>query len=124
VSGDVLVSLLETVVLLDVVKVITTNDDGVLHLVGLDLSLEDTATDGHVSGEGALLVNIVSVDGLLGGLDSETNVAEVTALLASYGLLVGQEDSGLLLEGSLVLKNEEKRKEGRGKKKVNLKRNR
>ena len=32
VSGDSLVTLLKSVVLLDVVKVITTNDDGVLHL--------------------------------------------------------------------------------------------
>lgn len=33
-GGDGLVALLESVVLLDVVKVVTTDDDGVLHLVG------------------------------------------------------------------------------------------
>ena len=34
VSGDGLMALLESVVLLDVVEVVTTDDDGVLHLVG------------------------------------------------------------------------------------------
>ena len=31
-DGDVLVALLETVILLDVVQVVTTDDDGSLHL--------------------------------------------------------------------------------------------
>ncbi len=35
-----------------------------VHLEGLDNSGQDTATDAHITSEGALLVNVVSVDGL------------------------------------------------------------
>merc|ERR1719231_2234763 len=63
-SSNVVVALLETVVLLDVVKVVTADDDGALHLGGLDNALEDTAADRHIAGEGALLVDIVAGDGL------------------------------------------------------------
>jgi hypothetical protein len=45
VSSDVLVTLLETVVLLDVVQEITTDDDSALHFGGLDNSLQDTSAD-------------------------------------------------------------------------------
>ena len=44
VSGDGLVALLETVVLLDVVEVVAANDDGVLHLGG-----DDDAPKGLIS---------------------------------------------------------------------------
>lgn len=44
-SSDVLVTLLETVVFLNVVQKVATDDDGTVHLVGLDDSLQDTATD-------------------------------------------------------------------------------
>lgn len=45
-SRDVLVALLVTVVLLDVVKVVTAHDDGTVHLGGDDEALKDAATDG------------------------------------------------------------------------------
>ena len=45
----VLVALLETVVLLDVVQVVLTDDDGVLHLGGLDRASDQLATDVHVA---------------------------------------------------------------------------
>ena len=47
--GRVLVTLLETVVLLDVVQVVLTDDDGVLHLGGLDRASDQLATDVHVA---------------------------------------------------------------------------
>jgi len=34
-------------------QVISAHDDGSLHLVGDDHALEDAATDGHVTSEGA-----------------------------------------------------------------------
>lgn len=55
-SGDVLVALLVSVVLGDVVEVVTTDDEGTVHLGRDDLSGQDTSTDGNESSEGALLV--------------------------------------------------------------------
>ena len=58
VSWEVVMSLLEPVVLLDVVEVISSQDDGSGHLGGENDTLEDTAADGHVGGEGALVVDV------------------------------------------------------------------
>lgn len=55
-SGEVLVALLVSVVLGDEVKVFAADDDGAVHLGGNDGSGQDTATDGDLAGEGALLV--------------------------------------------------------------------
>ena len=101
------VTLLETVVLLDVVQVMATNDNGAGHLGGDNHTTEDTAADRNVASEGALLVDVGTLDGLLGGLETEANV-----LVPSQGLLAGllaedalsaQKHGVLLLEGSLVL---------------------
>lgn len=74
------------------------------------LLLENLSSDAHVSGEGALLVDVGSLDGLLGGPESHADVSEVTActvLLGTSGsgeeILLVQEDGGLLLEGFFVL---------------------
>ena len=56
VGREVLVASLVTVVLGDVVKVFTADDEGTVHLGGDDLSGEDTATNAHSTGEGALVV--------------------------------------------------------------------
>lgn len=56
VSGEVLVAALVTVVLGDVVKVFTADDQSTVHLGGDDLSGEDTAANAHGTGEGALVV--------------------------------------------------------------------
>ena len=55
-GGEVLVSLLVTRVLRDVVEVLSSDDDGSVHLGGNDGAGQDTATDGDETGEGALLV--------------------------------------------------------------------
>lgn len=55
-GGEVLVALLVTVVLGDEVKVLATDDDGAVHLGGNDGTGQDTAADGDLAGEGALLV--------------------------------------------------------------------
>ena len=49
-------ALLVPVVLGDVVKVFTANDDGAVHLGGHDGAGQDTAADRDHAGEGALLV--------------------------------------------------------------------
>lgn len=39
-------------------EVVSANDDGAVHLGGLDGSRQNTAADGDVAGEGALLVDV------------------------------------------------------------------
>mmetsp|Transcript_19250 Transcript_19250/g.47603 ORF Transcript_19250/g.47603 Transcript_19250/m.47603 type:complete len:205 (+) Transcript_19250:105-719(+) len=106
VSGDVLVSFLVTTVLSDVVQVVSSDNDGSLHLGGHDLSLEDSSTDGDTSSEGALLVDIRSLNGGIGGLDTETNVLDEAHGLGARRLdstLSCYKDGILLLVGLFVL---------------------
>lgn len=104
VSREVTVSLFVTVVLLHVVKIVTADDNGTLHLVRDNNTSEDTSTDGNASGEGALLINVVSSDGLLGSLEAKTNIL-VPASTGTLGddALVVLENGLLLLERTLGL---------------------
>ena len=63
-NGDVLVSLLETVVFLDVVQVISADNHCPVHLHLGDNSSQDAATDRDLTGEGTLLVDVVTLAGL------------------------------------------------------------
>lgn len=55
-SSEVLVALLVTAVLGNVVEVFTADDDGTVHLGRHNTASQDTATDGNLTDEGALLV--------------------------------------------------------------------
>ncbi len=105
-SRDVAVALLVPVVLGHIVQVVTSDDDGTLHLGGDDDALEDLAADGDAGGEGALAVDVVGLDGLLGSLEAKTDVLVVSD---TRGSLLGEqffgveEDVVLFLEGTLVL---------------------
>lgn len=68
VGGQVLVPLLVTRVLGHEVEVLPSDDDGAGHLGRHNLAGEDATTDRDLSGERALLVDVGTVDGLLGGL--------------------------------------------------------
>ena len=105
VSVDVLVTLLETTVLLDVVEVVATDDDGALHLGRDDEPLQDLSTDGNVTGEGTLLVNVVALDRGVGGLDTQTDILHPAHWLhlLGVGALAGDEDGILALVSLLVL---------------------
>ncbi len=108
VSGNVLVSLLETVVFGYIVEVVTAHNDGPLHLGGHNNSSQDTTSNAHITSEGALLINVLSLDGGLGGLVSQTNVlVKSHSLLGSSTQNTGLADiyGGLLLESSLGLMN-------------------
>lgn len=98
-------ALLVTVVLGDEVEVLATDDDGALHLGGDDLTSEDAATDGDITSEGALLVDVVALNGLLGGLEAKTDLLVPAGVLDR--LLAGNlgvlEDTLLLLESFLNL---------------------
>ena len=100
VSDDVCVSLLVSVVLLDEVEVVSSDDDGVSHLVGDDHGSENLSSDADISSEGALLVDVVSLDGLLGGFEAESDLPVVSDSLSSLGeeeLFVVLENTGLFL---------------------------
>lgn len=106
VGGNVLVSLLVTGVLGDEVKVLAADDDGTVHLGGDDSAGQDTATDGDETGEGALLVDVLSLNGGLGGTETQTNilVPPAATLARAPGLALGDKrDVRLLLESTLRL---------------------
>jgi hypothetical protein len=107
VSSNVLVSLLESTVLGDVVKVISADDNGTLHLGGDDESLQNTSSDGNISSKGALLVNEVTLDGCGRSTNSKTNVFHITHWLSSTlgtnGTLTSDENGILGLVSLLVL---------------------
>ena len=70
VARHVLVTLLETVVLLHVMQVVPPDDNGPVHLELDDNSREDSTTDGHIASEGALLVNVGTLTSLSGDLET------------------------------------------------------
>lgn len=74
-------SLFESSVLSDVLEIISADDDGSLHFGGDDHTLKNTTTDGNVSGERALLIDIMTLRGSLGGLETQTNALEITSSL-------------------------------------------
>ena len=93
-------------VLLHVSQVVTTHDDGALHLGGDDETLQDGSTNGHGGSERALLVDVLSANGHLGRLDAQTNISVPTLirlLAEDVHLAVGE--LVLLLVGSLVLQS-------------------
>lgn len=57
-------SLLKSVVFTDIMEVISADNNGPLHLHLLDNSSKDTSSDRYVASEGALLVDVGTLDGL------------------------------------------------------------
>ncbi len=117
VSRDLGVAFLESLVLLDVVEVVTTEGQCALHLGGADntchahttpsdenfgiffvvlLTLEDSSTNVDISGERALLVDVSTLNGRQGSLEPKANVLVVSLLLSLS--LAGKEHILLLLE--------------------------
>lgn len=107
--GHVPVALLKPVVFPHIVKVVSPDSDGALHLQLLHHASQDAATDGHITSEGTLLVNIGPLNGLSGGLEAQANLAQMAlgfAALLTYCLGV-KEDSRLLLESLLRLQQQQ-----------------
>ena len=77
VGDEVFVSLLVPVVFWDVVEVVFPHDNGALHFIAEHDSLENSASDGDVAGEGAFLIDIVALDGILGCFEVESDVLEI-----------------------------------------------
>lgn len=106
VGGKVLVSLLVSSVLGNVVEVLSSDDDSVGHLSRVDDTVKDSASDRDVTSEGALLVDVGAVDGLVGGLETETDILVPSLSLGSNllaALRLGVLEKVLLLESFLGL---------------------
>lgn len=92
VHSHVLVSLLVSVVFLDKVKVVSSDDDGSVHFGGDNSTGQNLTSDGNVTNKGALLVDVGALDGRLGGLESQSNVLNPSlGLSVTLGLWVGED---------------------------------
>ena len=74
---DVSVSLLVSVVLRNVVQVISSDDDGSLHFGGDDNTLENLSSDRYAASERTFLIDVVSFNGFLGSFEAEPDAFEV-----------------------------------------------
>lgn len=88
VNRHVSVLLSKTSVLGEVLKVITTNNHGSLHLVGDDHCLQDSTTDRNIASEWALLVDVGLFDGGLWGLETKSNTLVVSDSLSNHYISV------------------------------------
>lgn len=101
-SRDVLVTLLITVILGNVMKIITTDNEGTLHLGGGNDTSKDTTLDVNLTDERTLLIDIGTGLSFLGGLETITDFLEPT-LVTLLGVLGVLENTSLLLESLLGL---------------------
>jgi len=105
VNRHVLMPFFKPSVLLDVLKVITADNDGSLHLVRDDHGLEDTTSNAHIASEGAFFINICTLNCLLGGFKAKAYALIVTHAtllgLLSQNTLATNENAILLLIGLL-----------------------
>lgn len=83
VDSNVLVSLLVSVVFWNEVEVVSSDDDGSVHLGGDNSTSQDLTSDGNVTNKWALLVNVRTLDGRLRGLETQADILD-----PSLGLLV------------------------------------
>jgi len=100
VTRDVLVSLLEAIVLANVVQVVSADDNGAGHLVLDNDAGQNASTNRHVASERTLLVNVGASQGLSWSLEAQADISGVTAALstlANQALLV-KVDGGLFLK--------------------------
>lgn len=65
-------ALLITLIFLNVMEVVSSENNGAVHLGADNLSRQNASSDGHVSSEWALFINVFSLDCLLWGLESQT----------------------------------------------------
>lgn len=70
--------LLESIVLLDVVEVVSPDDNGPLHLLALDNPSQDPSTNAHIPSKGALLVNVSTFSGLEEGREGKGGIIHKT----------------------------------------------
>lgn len=92
VSSQVLVSLFVSVVFWNIVQVLSSDDNGSVHLGGHNGTGQDLSSDGNSSGEWTLLVDVVGLNGGLWGLESQSNILNPSlGSLGDLGLWVGED---------------------------------
>ena len=69
-GSEVVMSLLESVILLDVMKVISSEGDSTGHLSAKNDTFENSTSNGDWGGEWALLVDVGALHGGLWGLET------------------------------------------------------
>lgn len=77
-NRHIFVSLLKTLVLPDILHVITTYYNGSIHLHLTNGSSEDTTANGDVAGKGTFLVDVGTEDSLFGSFIAQANRFVVT----------------------------------------------
>lgn len=92
------VSLFVTVVFGNIMEVLAANNDGTLHLGRDNDAGEDAAANGYVASEGAFLINVRALDGLLGGFKAKPDILVPTKILGLLDLGI-LENASLFLEG-------------------------
>ena len=99
------VALFETIVLLDMVKIVATNDDGTLHFLLDHHTFQDTPANADGAGERTFLVDVCAFNCNARSFEAKTNVAPETFLTNfDAGAFLGiQEDVGLLLKSTFGL---------------------
>ena len=75
---DIAMPFLVTIVFWNVMKIISSDNNGSLHLGRDNNSLENLASDGDTTSEGTLLIDIVRLNGLLGSTESKSNILVVS----------------------------------------------
>ena len=93
-------SLLISIVLLNKVEIVSSDDDSVSHLMGDDHASKNLSSYSDVASEWTFLINIISFDGFLWGFEAKTDFSEVSwdlLVLRDHKLLVVGEYSFLLL---------------------------
>lgn len=78
-------SLLVSIVLLDVVEIVSSDNNSVSHLVGNDHCSEDLSSDADISSEWALFVDVVSLNGFLWGFEAKSDISVISDTLSSLG---------------------------------------
>ena len=66
-------ALLISLVLLDVMQVVPSHDDGTVHLRRFHNASQDTATNRYIASERAFVINISSLNGFLGGFEAQAH---------------------------------------------------
>lgn len=63
-NRHVLMTLLETIVFTNIMQIITTDDNGTLHLLLHHNTSQDSTTNGDIASKWALLINVIAIDSL------------------------------------------------------------
>ena len=84
-SNDVFMSLFISIVFLDVVEIISSDDDGVSHFVRDNHSSKNFSSNANITSEWAFLVNIISLNGFFRGFEAKSDVSVISNTFSGFG---------------------------------------